>query len=122
MFESTTKNSLETSKSPTNPHLTDPPELSSTDKILIGVFVPVGILVSTGVAFVVHSHCFKSVSVTPVEDSDIDLENQPDARSSSSAATKSQSSTGDNSESTEKIQDTTDQNESVQYTVDRTTQ
>ena len=48
--------------------------LTSIDKILVGVFVPVGVIVSTGATFMLYSYCFKGASVTPVEDSDIDLE------------------------------------------------
>ena len=118
-FESTTENSLETSKSPTNPNVTDPTS-TSTDKILIGVFVPVGIVVGAGVAFIVYSRCFKDVSVAPVKNSDIDLENQSD---SSSEVSESQSSNLDESvESADGNQDGNDQNDSVQNTVDETAQ
>ena len=62
----------------TNPGLTDP-SLDSTDKILIGVFVPVGILAGVGVAYFVYSKCFKATaSVAPTDDTEIDLEDQND--------------------------------------------
>ena len=62
----------------TNPSLTDP-SLDSTDKILIGVFVPIGVLSCVGVAYLVYSHCFKaSATVAPTDDTEIDLENQND--------------------------------------------
>ena len=62
----------------TNPSLTDP-SLDATDKILIGVFVPVGILAGVGVAYFVYSKFFKATaSVAPTDDTDIDLEDQND--------------------------------------------
>ena len=72
-----------TTKGPTNPNLGDP--LSSTDKILIGVFVPVGVLASAGAAYFVYVRFFKDPStVAPTSDPDIDLENQSEPRSSQS--------------------------------------
>ena len=72
-----------TTKVPTNPNFGDP--LSSTDKILIGVFVPVGVLTSAGAAYFVYVRLFKSPStVAPSSDTDIDLENQSEPRPSQS--------------------------------------
>ena len=59
--------------------------LSSTDKILIGVFVPVGVLASAGAAYFVYVRFFKASSaIAPVSDTDIDLENQSEPRPSQS--------------------------------------
>ena len=72
-----------TTKGPTNPNLGDP--LSSTDKILIGVFVPVGVLASAGAAYFVYVRFFKAPSaIAPTSDTDIDLENQSEPRPSQS--------------------------------------
>ena len=114
---------METSKSSTNPHVTDPTNsLSSTDKILIGVLVPVGAAASAGAAFIVYSRCFKVSSVAPKEDSDIDLENQNDTRSSTSAMCELQSSTDEIEETTVKNPEFADYNDVLQNTVDETTQ
>ena len=81
--EITTKISITTTISSeistiTNPSLTDPP-LGSTEKILIGVFVPIGVLSCVGVAYLVYSKCFKaSATVVPTDDNEIDLEDQND--------------------------------------------
>ena len=57
--------------------MTDP-SLSSTNKILIGVFVPFGILFLVFVAFIIYK-CFKTpASVKPTIDTETDVENQPE--------------------------------------------
>lgn len=119
-FESTTKNALETSKSPTNPHVTDP-ALTSIDKILIGVFVPIGIIASAGAAFTVYSRCFKVSTVAPTN-LDIELENQNDAGGSSSKVSESQSYLEEIQESTDGNPNVPDQNDLMLDTVGETTQ
>ena len=111
---------METSKLPTNPHVTDPSSLSSRDKVLIGVLVPVGVVASAGAAFIVYSRCFKVSSIAPIEDSDVDLENQNDTLPSE--IRESQSSAAENEESIGQNSDVADHNDSVHYVVDETRQ
>ena len=120
-FESTTKNALETSKSPTNPHVTDP-ALTSIDKILIGVFVPIGIIASAGAAFTVYSRCFKISTIAPISGPEIDLENQNDVGGSSSKVSESQSYLEEIQESTDGNPNVPDQNDLMLDTVGETTQ
>ena len=78
MTSTAPNHATKTTKEPT----TD--SLSSTDKILIGVFVPVGVLASAGAAYFVYVRFFKASTVGPVLDTDIDLENQSEPRPSQS--------------------------------------
>ena len=86
----TTDDASYTSTASTNPHVTDS-TLSKTEKILIGILVPIGIILIAGAAYLVYSRCLKAPSVAPIADNDIDLESQSDATSFSSETSGTQS-------------------------------
>ena len=86
----TTDDASYTSTASTNPNVTDS-TLSKTDKILIGILVPIGIILIAGAAYLVYSRCLKAPSVAPIADNEIDLESQSDATSFSSEKSGTQS-------------------------------